>query len=589
MTSDRSDRQPPTDDEIGRLVRDVASEWHQPPHRLGQAMWRDRVGRRWGGWLRRPAWLPRLAGAAAVGLVATVVVAIGVAWLNTAGGPGSGSTPTPGPTTATVPTPSALPKLVVYGAAPQAAGVLVETNQGLARVDLRTGDLAPTDACKGVFEHSYLRLPDGGVLALCKARTPSLGSERVEVSLERVSGSGGVNQHVVVGSYVGSGDQAAADNARPAPVVIDATVSPDGRWVYVGWAEQQGSRTWRMGVDTVPWPPDGGAGGGSPVGQRFELPPQDSGDVTGGFTAPLLRVAPDGQHAVIHAHDFTFQDQGRRRYWAATMTADGQLSAPSAWAVAGLGALGAGDCAGGFSAGSDEGFASATTYFAVCSDSRAVVRVVRLDGSPVGDSSSFPGGFGGAGLLDRAGGAYLAWDAFGSIVSRIDLSTLRVTSAPLAAGATGGDPLGALGRRVSAWLVPIASAKIFLSPGMILSSDGARLYVIGATAASSTGDSASTGIWVVDPATLAVLGHWPPTADFNSIAISADGLELYAAASATGAGPNAGPKPGNVPASVTVFDAATGTVKAIAGQLGREYPYPPVSLRFVTEGGSAAE
>ena len=596
MTSDRSNDQLPTDDEIGRLVRDVASEWHQPPQRLGHATWRDRVGRRSGGFSGQPAWLPRLTGAASVGLVATVVVAIGVAWLNTASGPGAGQTPTPTRTpalsAATGPTPSPLPKLVVYGDAPQAAAVLVATGQGLERLDLRTGDLATTGACNGVFEQSYLPLRDGGVLALCKARTPSLDGDRVEVSLDGVIGSGGVTRHTVVGTYLGSSDPGAAAEARPAPVVIGATVSPDGRWVYVGWAQQQGSQTWRLGIDVVPWPLEKPPGGNAVI-QHFELPPQESGDVTAGFTAPLLSVAPDGRHAVIRAHDFTFEGQGRRHHWTASMTADGQLSSPSAWDTTAVGTLGAADCSNSFSDGSDEGFASATTYFAVCVDARAMVRVVQLDGTSVGDSASFPGGFGGAGLLDDAQNAYLFWDPFGGTVSRIELSTLQVTSATPAAGATTGDPVATLARRIGAWLVPTASAKVFLSPAMVLSPDGTRLYLTGATAATEATASASTGVWVVDPATLAVLGHWPPTADFNSIALSADGSELYAAASATnGGGPNAGSKPGNAPASVTVFDAATGTIKAIAGQLGRgagEYPNPPVTLRFVAEGGSSTE
>jgi hypothetical protein len=365
-------------------------------------------------------------------------------------------------------------------------------------------------------------------------------------------------------------------------VVVDAAISPDGRWIYVGWAAQQGSQMWRMGVDVVRRPL-GAAGGGSVVTQSFELPAQDSNDVTGGFTAPRVRVAPDGSHAVIWVHDFNFQDQGRRRHWSATMTADGQLSAPSSWAAAGGGTLDGADCRGGFTDGSDEGFATAATYFGVCGESSPVLRIVRLDGSLLGESSSFPGGFGGAALLDRAAGTYLVWDAIGSTISRVDLATLRVTSSAVAEAAFTSDQLAALGRRVSAWLVPTASAKVFLSPAMILSPDGTRLYLIGATAGTSTEASGSTGIWVVDPATLTVLGHWPATADFDSIAISADGSELYAAASATGPGPNAPPKTGNVPASVTVFDATTGAIKAIAGQLGSD------ALRFIADGGSVAE
>ncbi|MGH2407669.1 MAG: YncE family protein [Candidatus Limnocylindrales bacterium] len=588
MTSDSDNDQLPDDEEIGRLVRDVVSEWRQPPQRLGQAMWRDRLGRRMA-LGPRPTLLRRLGGAVTVAVAATLVVAVGFAWLNSSGGPrpgvGSsaspGSTPTPDATTAVVPTASPAPKLVVYGAAPQASAVLVYDGDGLRKVDLRTGDLTTTDACAGINQQTFLRLPDGGVLALCLARAPRADGLDITATLERIGPGGGVSAQFLVGTYSGRSDPAAAPSARADPVNISASVGPDGR-IYVGWAEQQGSKSWRLGIDAVTWPPGASSAKipGAYVSQHFALPALRSSDVTGMFTGPLVRIAPDGKHAVIHSHDYTFQSQGRRYDWSVAMAANGTFASPVAWPASGAGTLADASCAGSFSDGSDEGFASATTYFAVCGQGPVALSVVGLDGSPVGASATFNGGFTSNGLIDRARNAYLAWDPFNREVSRIDLSTLKVSTMALGTGAVSADPLAGLGRALGAWLVPTAAAKVFLLPSMILSPDGSRLYVIGSTGTFTASDASSTGIWVIDPVSLAVLGHWPPTADYVSIGLSADGTELYAAAGAGGISPNS-PGTANLPASVTVFDASTGAVKAVAGQLGQ------FMLLFIGDGGSA--
>jgi hypothetical protein len=85
----------------------------------------------------------------------------------------------------------------------------------------------------------------------------------------------------------------------------------------------------------------------------------------------------------------------------------------------------------------------------------------------------------------------------------------------------------------------------------------------------------SAGVFVFDATSLAPIGHWAPTADFVSIAISRDGRSVYAAgAPDTGAdGRDTGQ-----PSSITVFDAADGTVRLVAGQLGQSTLTFPSSL-----------
>ena len=80
--------------------------------------------------------------------------------------------------------------------------------------------------------------------------------------------------------------------------------------------------------------------------------------------------------------------------------------------------------------------------------------------------------------------------------------------------------------------------------------------------------SGSTGVFVFDASTLAPLGTWQPTADYVSVAVSADGRFVYAAGLP---GLDAsGNRRTNQQASITVFDTFDGSVRLIAGKLGSE-------------------
>jgi hypothetical protein len=62
------------------------------------------------------------------------------------------------------------------------------------------------------------------------------------------------------------------------------------------------------------------------------------------------------------------------------------------------------------------------------------------------------------------------------------------------------------------------------------------------------------------------VGHWDPTADFVALAVGPDGRFLYV--SGLPRVDAAGQSRPAQQASITVFDAADGSVRLIAGQLG---------------------
>jgi hypothetical protein len=136
--------------------------------------------------------------------------------------------------------------------------------------------------------------------------------------------------------------------------------------------------------------------------------------------------------------------------------------------------------------------------------------------------------------------------------------------------------LGALGRQLADWIAPAARAKIYLDPALAIAPDGSRLYILGTTAqgivpVEGTTDG-SAGIHVVDAKTLEVLGTWAPTADYTSIAVSRDGSLVYAigAPGVRQQSDGSASVDATVAASLTVFDASSGKVRAVAGQLGDE-------------------
>jgi hypothetical protein len=151
-------------------------------------------------------------------------------------------------------------------------------------------------------------------------------------------------------------------------------------------------------------------------------------------------------------------------------------------------------------------------------------------------------------LLDPRSRSIVLWDPVGHVVGRIsvDDGTVQTTSVPesMFPDAPGDRDMG-----------PGAS------PALVQSPDGTKLYTLGLVPAGGEGPS-SSGIWVFDSETLALLQHWPARALLTSLAVSADGTFVYAAG-AQGFDVDGRQRPW--PASVTVYDAETGEIQVVYG------------------------
>jgi dipeptidyl aminopeptidase/acylaminoacyl peptidase len=193
--------------------------------------------------------------------------------------------------------------------------------------------------------------------------------------------------------------------------------------------------------------------------------------------------------------------------------------------------------------------------------SSTLLRVAGLDGRSIRDAWPAESGFGsgwGEPLIAPGGRVYL-WDPQAARLGRLDPDS----------GAF--DVSDAFGKGTAAaagwltlldWIAPSVQAKILLQPALALSPDGSTLYALGSTFGDGGGPGWSTGIYVVDPETLALRARWAPTADYSSITVSSDGRYVVLAGAPGGA---------ETEASMTVLDAGSGDVRAFAPGLGRDW------------------
>ncbi len=562
----------PLDDAaIGELVRDVAEGWTMPPVRLDAPAWRERV--------RDPrarrlaaarGWLTRMGRAATAAVALTVAGAL-VAVVLTAPPDDPGKSPgttdgaTPVATDAALATP--LPKLLATGDLPVPSEVVVLTEQGdVALVDLASGSIGRP--LTGARFGSLIQVrADGTLVCLCLAESGSVGGSptNAALTLDRFDAAGALLSTTPIESFTGAPDP--RDEGRfipdqPAHVLTATSFSDGGRYGLVGWS-LRAHPAWRSGLLVV----DLQSG---EVVSRVDLPDGFTGDDDSRRVHGAPRVVgstgADGLVVARPWYEFTPPDSVSARYRFDTEAyrvgfVGGALAAPTAIPAA-TGCGSEVDLGGALPDGG--------TWLACSSGGGGFLTVVRrisADGSSLPDIR-VPGSVGIEGdtlAPSRDGRTLFVWDPGSTTLTRIELATGATTTGQGLTADAGDGPLVALGQ----WLAPSTAAKTFLRSSVIVSPDGTRVYAIGVREGlENPGISGSAGVFVFDATTLEPIAVYPPTADFVSIAVSADGRFVYAAGLP---GVDAlGRRRGDQGASITVFDTADGGTRLIAGQLGPE-------------------
>jgi hypothetical protein len=441
--------------------------------------------------------------------------------------------------------------------------VLVRSAGRLHVVDLSTGTLGPSVIGTHSGPTTVVARPRGGWLCICVDWTAmrSDGPAGLRAVLQAVDADGTPGQAREIRTLTGVPDPAQALGSGSPLVDAGTSVSDDGRFAFVGWSVRDG-KDWKAGLDVV----DIGSGEvvtTAPV-------PLATPDVK--TDRPIIRVAPgatpspDGSTILVSSFWYvddptTGAPPAGTDHW--TSTFDG----------AKVGRLGvAGSTSAGPCGEFEQGLVDDDLYYVLCYDAsgRILFKRIARDGTAAGEQAVLEntGGTDGGNLTVRVGDSLFVWGPITRTLGRIDLKVGTIESAVAPTATLEDDSFGglaALGRDLGRWLAPSASAKTFLDPGIVASPDGKRIYAIGVAGSSDPGPGGSTGIYVFDASTLEVLGHWQPTADFASIAVSADGRYLFAAAQG---GVDASGRTSRNGASITVFDTTDGSIDLIAGKLG---------------------
>jgi len=557
----------PDDAELGSLVRSVADDWHMPPQRLDQPTWRDRVG---GGNARRRrrGLVPRLALPITTAIAATVIVAFVAVWLSGAVEPDTGkirpsaapvtsSAPSASPNGATVPAPpaaSALPQLYLAGAAPDPARLLVRNGASTAVVDLTNGGLTSTGLASHTGQMAVLPDGTGGWLCVCSDwRMSGDFPTGADIELERAR-QDGTSRRTTVRSLDGTRDPGVGGASQHDLADVWTSVAPDRRSAFVGWTVHQAATGWSAGLDVVDV--DSGVVDRVPIPMR-SVSAASSVGVT--FGPPLVAASPSGRTLLISLHWYGQQSQGSGTYrWTATF--DGRsIGSPTP----------SGQTTDDRCPELSSGMIDDALFYLICGTGSGGFEFDRLDrdGTQVGrtDVSAADAHLDGLTQVARAGDRLFLWQPSAGRLSRIDLVTGAVAQRSTAS-VSGADPLAGIAGAIGRWLVPSALAKVFVEPGIVVSPDGRTIYALGIRSVNGEDNDGSLGVFVFDADSLAQTNHWAPTADFVSLAIGKDGRFVYAVGQA---GADAAGKPvTDQQASMTAFDTADGSVRAIAGRLG---------------------
>ena len=553
--------QPLEDADIARLVHDVADGWTMPPVRLDAPAWRERV--------RNPrarriaaarGWLGRLGRAATAAVALTVAATLIAVVVTLPQGPGK----SPGPSGTETVDGSPLPRLLINGDVPSPSEVVVQTEAGdFSIVDLADGSISRPLTGARFGSELQVRV-DGRLFCLCLSEGSFVDDHptMASVSLEKFEADGTPISSTLIRTFNGEPDRRDEGRFipdRPPHVLTAMGFSEFGAFGFIGWSARADS-VWQSGVLVV------------------ELL---SGEIVSEITLPEMTAGDEDSRRVLHAprvvgsagadglvigrswYEFSPPESDRATY---TFDTEAFRVSLTGGVMADLAAVpGMAGCGDTIEFGGE--LADGGTWV-VCSRGGAfqtAVRRVAGDGAVRPDVlvTGEEGIEGDATALSPDGSIVFAWNPASATLTRIDLATgEKTTRQGLTARADGG-PLAALG----GWLAPVAAAKSFLRSSVIVSPDGSRVYAIGVKAGVDNPEiSGSAGVYVFDAATLQLIDVYAPTADFVSLAIGADGRFVYAAGlpgvdslgrRISGQGP-----------SITVFDAADGRIRLIAGQLG---------------------
>ena len=320
-------------------------------------------------------------------------------------------------------------------------------------------------------------------------------------------------------------------------ILRDVAVAPNRDALYMAAAVRDADG-WAVSLDTIDVDrlADADAGFSSLELGRVTTPA--TGAIMGD---PTVRVSPEGRRIRVSVHyaprrSIDPEAPWTEQVWLVDLEGGG---APTVRQLPDRSSDDPGRCDG-------EAWATNTQYVVLCretvGDSRVPeARVEDIDGSvvmhQVGDAI---GRDDLDWLVDSAAGVVYRWSRFSHVLARLDVRTGNVVSRALGGSAdeinavqpAGGPRPETPADRRATW-AQLTPASSLGHPRLVGSRDGSLLYAIGMR--STAGDlssgplQASTGVWVFEAQTLAVLARWPAAAMYDEIGLTPDGRYVLAA------------------------------------------------------------
>jgi len=516
---------------------------------------------------RRPRLVATLTGAA-------IVIAIGLGII----GPGLQGTATQ-PVTEALPTvdegviPTRLPVLTVATAGSPGERFPVLSG-GLRWLDAGTGSMSGQSTVWGgsgwIFAGS-----DATALCVCYDSPWSQDGTVERVTVVRYDAGGHETSRTVA-------EELASTLRSWDAILRDVAVAPDRAALYLAAAIRDNDG-WAVSLDTIDLD-RAAAGAGAKRLDLGRVADQSTGVIMGD---PTVRVSPDGRRIRVSVHyaprrSVDIQMPWTEQVWLVDLDASG---GPAVRQLPDRATNDPGRCDG-------EAWATNTEYVVLCRQTvgdsrRPVVRVEDVDGTQVEHQLGDAIGRDDLDwLVDAAAGVVYRWSRYSHALARLDVRTGDVVSRSLGSSAdeiaavqpAGGPWPDSRGGGPASWaqLLPASSLG---HPRLVGSRDGSLLYAIGMR--STTGDlssgplQASTGIWVFDARTLALLARWPSAAMYDEIGLTPDGRYVLAAGLE---GVTADGRVADWASSLTFHDALSGSIAEQIGDIVGPEGFPVTFL-----------
>ncbi len=496
-------------------------------------------------------------------------------------------TPTPTPTRpGATPAVTPLPTLTRPDDVPPLDGDLVlAAGDSIQRFDLATGETTRVQPMT-LWQDAVTIDPDGRIVCVCIENGGNERGPTRTVRLVRITGEAAVTSELA--TFESSPD---ALNQQPDPlidVVLDRA-SQSGLLAVVTRTRDD----WRVSVRAFD-ARNGATGPEIPLG-RIVIPalPRASPSPTATpdpglgqpdpiyIDGPHVRLAPDGRTAFVWASGqrYTESDPPPITHGGWRIRFDPSGAVQDVAEAPGLASM-PDYCSGWTFTGPDR-------FAALCvrpdnenniPASQWDLRVLDTDGRTAG-TIPVPGpreyGWGEP-LADQANGRVYLWDPIQLSVVRIDVAAGSVASATFdpAAASAPGVTSGAAGRS-PAWHDGDSAVQQFLFETLSGPPEGTRLFAVGyhPDSTSDVYTQRSYGVFVIDPATLALVQHWAPVTNDTWVApIAGDRVVV-------GGQPGMNAEGQQVPwlGSLTVRQAADGRILARYGDVSTDMP--PVLVR----------